>query len=55
MRDRVEGLAEPPGYDPFISTKLQLRRYVDWWRQDQGFFPEAPDLAPEAERLANTL
>ncbi len=55
MRDRVDGLAEPPSHDPFSSTKLQLRRYVDWWRQDQGFFPGVPDLAPEAERLADTL
>lgn len=55
MRHTVEGLPEPPGFDPFLSTKLQLHRYVDWWQKDLGFFPDAPDLAAEAERLADAL
>lgn len=55
MRERVTALAEPPAYDPFSSTKQQLLRYTDWWRQDVGFFPDAPDLATEAKRLASTL
>lgn len=52
MRERVARLAGPPEHDPFTSTRLQLRRYIDWWRQDKGFFPGLVDLAPEAARLA---
>jgi hypothetical protein len=55
MRARIERLENPPDYDPFESTRLQLRRYVDWWRNEQGFFPGIPDLASEAERLAGLL
>ena len=55
MRDRADRFADDKGAFAFRSTKLQLSRYVDWWRQDLGFFPDAPDLAPEAERLAGLL
>lgn len=55
MKDRVAALDEPPGYDPFDSTRAQLRRYVDWWRQDNGYFPDAPDISGDAEQLAGLL
>lgn len=55
MKDRVAALKEAVSNDPFSSTRLQLRRYVDWWRQDLGFCPGAPDLANEAGRLAGLL
>jgi hypothetical protein len=55
MRERVGRLAEAPRHDPFTATRLQLRRYVDWWRQDQGFFAGTPDLASDAARLADLL
>lgn len=55
MKDRVAALKKAPSHNPFSSTGLQLRRYVNWWRQDLGFFPEAPDLASEAGRLAEFM
>lgn len=55
MREQVAALKEAPSYNPVNSTRLQLRRYVDWWRQDLGFCPGAPDLASEAGRLAGLL
>jgi len=55
MKKRVAVLKESPSHDPFGSTVLQLRRYVNWWRQDLGFFPGAPDLASEARRLAEIM
>jgi len=55
MVARVAALPEPPSYSPFAATRLQLRRYVDWWRQDDGFFPGTVDLAPAAGQLANSL
>ena len=55
MRERVAALEEAPSHDPVNSTRMQLRRYVDWWRQDLGFCPGTPDLASEAGRLAGLL
>lgn len=55
MKDRVAALPMPPDYDPFGSTSAQLRRYVDWWKPERGFFPGAPALAADAERLADFL
>ena len=55
MKERVAALKKLPSHNPFSSTGLQLRRYVNWWRQDLGFFPEAPDLAGEAGRLAELM
>jgi len=55
MKDRVAELKKSPSHNPFSSTGLQLRRYVNWWRQDLGFFPEAPNLASEAGRLAELM
>ncbi|MES9969227.1 MAG: hypothetical protein ABW092_04280, partial [Candidatus Thiodiazotropha sp.] len=44
--------AEHPNDDkPFQSTELQLRRYVEWWLPDNGFFPGTPGLADEARQL----
>jgi hypothetical protein len=38
---------------PLESTARQLRRYVDWWTSENGFFGEADDLRePAAELLA---
>jgi hypothetical protein len=53
--ERVGALPELPSHNPIKATALQLIRYVDWWRQDLGFFPGAPDLADEARRLAALL
>jgi hypothetical protein len=55
MKDRIAALKEAPSHNPLSSTKLQLRRYVDWWRDDLGYFLGAPDLASEAGRLAGLL
>lgn len=55
MKERVANLKKAPSHDPFRSTALQLRRYLYWWRQDQGFFPGAPSLASAAERLVRML
>lgn len=56
MKGRVAALEEQHlSLDPFSSTRLQLRRYVDWWRQDLGFCLGTPDLASEAGRLAGLL
>jgi CHAT domain len=37
------------------STRRQLRRYVSWWTNANGFFPGGPDLATDAEQLAELL
>jgi hypothetical protein len=55
MKARIAALNEVPLYNPLDATRMQLRRYADWWRQDLGFFPGAPDLADEAGRLAGFL
>ena len=55
MRQRVASGSLAPEHSPFNSLRLQLRRYVHWWRQDLGFFPGTPDLAGEAGRLAGLL
>ncbi len=55
MKDRIAALKEAPSHNPLSSTRLQLRRYVDWWRQHSGYFLGAPDLASEAQRLAGLL
>ena len=51
----VAALPAPPAHDPLASTRAQLRRYVDWWRHEHGFFPGSPELADRAERLAAML
>jgi hypothetical protein len=55
MKDRVAALKEAPSHNPFGSTALQLLRYVNWWRQDLGFFPGTPDLASAAGHLAKLI
>jgi hypothetical protein len=40
---------------PLESTERQLRRYVDWWTTDNGFFPNAIDLSGEAGKLIQEL
>jgi hypothetical protein len=55
MRQRISQLENPPVLDPLRSTKLQLLRYADWWRQDHGYFGGTDDLAAEAARLAGLL
>jgi hypothetical protein len=55
MKGRIATQEEIPSHDPLEATRLQLRRYTHWWRQDLGFFPGAPDLAREAGRLAGLL
>jgi hypothetical protein len=55
MKARIAAMNEVPLYNPLDATRMQLRRYADWWRQDLGFFPGAPDLADEAGRLAGFL
>ncbi|MEW8559444.1 MAG: CHAT domain-containing protein [Candidatus Thiodiazotropha sp.] len=37
--------------NPFQSTELQLRRYVEWWLPANGYFPGTPGLADEARTL----
>ena len=55
MMATVAALPAPPAHDPLASTRAQLRRYVDWWRHEHGFFPGSPELADRAERLAAML
>jgi len=55
MGARVDALDEPPEYDPRQSTKLQLQRYVQWWRADCGFFGGNPEPCAEAQRLLDLL
>ncbi|WP_316364465.1 CHAT domain-containing protein [Candidatus Thiodiazotropha sp. CDECU1] len=44
--------SEDPGADsPFLSTELQLRRYVEWWLPANGFFADDAGLADEAREL----
>jgi hypothetical protein len=41
-----------PGDDvPSDSTRRQLTRYVDWWTNDNGFFPGQSDLSADAREL----
>ena len=40
---------------PLESTVRQLRRYRDWWRAENGFFPGSSDLAAEAGILLEVL
>jgi len=37
------------------TTRDQLRRYVDWWTNDNGYFPGATDLSQQAEELLEHL
>ena len=55
MKERIGTFEGDITHDPIESTKLQLRRYVEWWRPTDGFFPDTPDLAQEAERLAELI
>jgi hypothetical protein len=42
----------PPGDPrPIDSTARQLKRYMDWWTTDNGFFPGQADLRVEASEL----
>ena len=42
----------PAGKPEFVeSTARQLRRYMSWWTSDNGFFPDAQDLAADAEAV----
>lgn len=36
---------------PIESTERQLRRYVEWWTRDEGYFDGQHDLAAEATEL----
>ncbi len=36
---------------PIESTERQLRRYVEWWTRDEGYFDGQRDLADEATEL----
>lgn len=36
---------------PIESTERQLRRYVEWWTRDEGYFDGQRDLADEAAEL----
>ncbi len=43
-------------FDPILSTRRQMSRYVDWWTQKNGFFPEANhDLNREATPCVRLL
>lgn len=49
-------LAQPGGDTfPLESTKLQFRRYIDWWTSANGFLPGRSDLAAEAGTLIQEL
>lgn len=43
------------GRFPIDSTCRQLRRYVDWWTSENGFFGSSEDLAAEAGELLEVL
>lgn len=43
------------GRFPIDSTRRQLRRYVDWWTSENGFFGGNADLAAEAGELLEVL
>jgi hypothetical protein len=53
MRERFQTVqSNDPGADsPFLSTELQLRRYVEWWLPSNGYFPLEAGLVDEAKRL----
>lgn len=55
MKSRVKAQDKKPSHDPFRSTQIQFLRYKNWWRQDLGFFQDAPDLSQKAELLARLL
>lgn len=40
---------------PIESTRRQLKRYVTWWTNPNGFFPGGDDLSKDAEQLVTLL
>ena len=40
---------------PLESTATQFRRYVNWWTNENGFFPGRADVAAQAKRLVDIL
>jgi hypothetical protein len=40
---------------PLESTARQLRRYIDWWTNANGFFPGTADLAAAAGALVRQI
>lgn len=40
---------------PLESTASQFRRYVNWWTNENGFFPDRSDFAAQANRLVDIL
>jgi len=40
---------------PLESTGRQLRRYVDWWTNANGFFPGTSDLSAQAKEMLDEL
>lgn len=57
LAEMKERLDAQPVRDPFPleSTARQMRRYVNWWTNANGFFPGTTDLAAEASMLAREL
>lgn len=49
--ERFTELVSPADAYAIPSTSRQLRRYVDWWTNDNGFFPDTRDAAEDAGRL----
>ena len=54
MKARVEALEKAISRNPFGSTALQLRRYVNWWRQDQSFSRGRP-ISPAKPGVSRIL
>ena len=40
---------------PIESTERQLKRYVDWWTSENGYFDGAGDLKQDALELLSAL
>jgi hypothetical protein len=53
MKDRAR-TAEDDTF-PLESTGRQLRRYVDWWTNANGFFPGASDVAAQAKEMLEEI
>jgi hypothetical protein len=51
LAELIRRAHELDGEFPIESTERQLRRYVEWWTVDEGYFDGQRDLAAEATEL----
>jgi hypothetical protein len=54
MKTRVTSNGDGDRF-PLESTASQFRRYVNWWTNENGFFPGRADFAAQASRLVDVL